>query len=336
MKQVINDPNIKSYRPNVSEWVELVAITRDQLCSQTNNPTAYLRQNGPDALSLKVTSPNQNNNLLSIRYDAEKKIATIFIKWSLYEMHQAVQQLLVCISGNHNVDIEITMQVVHPKKSPNIQLVNKAANCIWGTTDVANLVVRGTVDGGHDTWKYSYLTKVFIEKVDGFYISGLSEEIYDGKKGYIIKLNQWEQKSIAIKYDYARGFINNNLLRKIPLYFIYYTVNGVGSQTVNRQVIDEFVVTFTPLQPLIALKMKRLQNEYVIGTADVNLFEVTLTKQDGHAQNLEGLNLISQDSRININKVNDSRYLVSLNAPSFKDLPSSNVEIELKRFLKAH
>lgn len=330
MKQVINDPNIKSYRPNVSEWVKLIDITRDQLCSQTNNPTAYLRQNGPDALSLKVTSPNQNNNLLSIRYDAEKKIATIFIKWSLYEMHQAVQQLLVCISGNHNVDIEITMQVVHPKKSPNIQLVNKAANCIWGTTDVANLVVRGTVDGGHDTWKYSYLTKVFIEKVDGFYISGQRIESYDGKNGYIINLNQWEQKSIAIKYDYSRGFINDDVQRKLPVYFIYYNINRTGQQSVNRQVIDEFVVSFSPLRPTIAVRINRLQKEYIIGTTDVNLFDVTLTKQDGRAQNLEGLNLISQDSRININKVNDSRYLVSINATSFKDLPSSNVELELK------
>lgn len=330
MKLVINDPIIKSYRPNVSDWVKLIAITREQLCHQTYNPTAYLKQNGPDAQSLKVISPNQNKNLLLIRYDADKKVATVFINWSLYEMHQAVQQMLICISGNHNVDIEVTMQVVHPKKNPNIQLVNKTASCIWGTTNVANLIVRGTVDGGHDSWKYSCLTKVFIEKVDRFYISGSREEIYDGKKGYIIKLNQWEQKSIAIKYDYARGFINNDLQRKIPLYFIYYTVNRVGSQNVNRHVQDEFVVTFTPLQPIIALKMKRLQKEYVIGTADVNLFEVTLTKQDGHAQNIEGLSLISQDTRININKVNDSSYLVSLNAPSFKDLPSSNVEIELK------
>lgn len=42
MKQVINDPNIKSYRPNVSEWVELVAITRDQLCSQTKIGRAHV------------------------------------------------------------------------------------------------------------------------------------------------------------------------------------------------------------------------------------------------------------------------------------------------------
>ena len=186
MKLVINDPIIKSYRPNVSDWVKLIAITREQLCHQTYNPTAYLRQNGPDAQSLKVTSPNQNKKLLLIRYDADKKVATVFIKWSLYEMHQAVQQMLICISGNHDVDIEVTMQVVHPKKSPNIQLVNKTASCIWGTTNVANLIVRGTVDGGHDSWKYSCLTKVFIEKVDGFYISGQREEIYDGKKGYII------------------------------------------------------------------------------------------------------------------------------------------------------
>lgn len=330
MKLFIEDTIIKSYRPNVAGWVKLIAITRNQLCHQTKNPTAYLRQNGPDALSLKVTSPNHNKNLLMIKYDADQKVATVFVNWNLYEMHQAVQNLLVCISGNHNVDIEISMRVVHPKTNPNIQLVNKTARCVWGTTDVANLVVRGTVDGGHDTWKYSYLTKIFIEKVDGFYIPNQRVESYDGKKGYIINLNQWEQKSIAIQYDYARHFINNDTQRKLPVYYIYYSINRTGCQSVNRQVIDEFVVSFTPLRPTIAVKMNRLQKEYVIGTKDVNLFEVTLTKQDGHAQNLEDLNLISQDSRIEINKVKDSSYLVSIKEPSFKDLPSSNVQIELK------
>lgn len=330
MKLFIEDTITKSYRPNVAGWVKLIAITRNQLCHQTKNPTAYLRKNGPDALSLKVTSPNHNKNLLMIRYDADQKVATVFINWSLYEMHQAVQNLLVCISGNHNVDIEISMRVVHPKKNPNIQLVNKTARCVWGTTDVANLVVRGTVDGGHDTWKYSYLTKIFIEKVDGFYIPNQKVESYDGKNGYMINLNQWEQKSIAIKYDYARHFINNDIQRKLPVYYIYYSINRTGCQSVNRQIIDEFVVLFTPLRPTIAVNMNRLQKEYVIGTKDVNLFEVTLTKQDGHAQNLEDLNLISQDSRIEINKVKDSSYLVSIKEPSFKDLPSSNVQIELK------
>lgn len=330
MKLSIKNPIPIPYRPNVSEWVKLNVITRDQLCHQTNNPTAYLRQNGPDALSLKVTSPNQNENLLMIKYDADKKVATVFINWSLYEMHQAVQKLLVCISGNHNVDIEVTMQVVHPKKVPNIQLVNKTTSCVWGTTDIANLVVRGTIDGGHDTWKYTYLTKVFIEKVDGFYIPDQRVESYDGKNGYIINLKQWEQKSIVIKYDYARGYINKDIQRKLPVYYIYYSINRTGRQSVNRQVIDEFVVSFTPLRPTIAIKMNRLQKEYVIGTKDVNLFEVTLTKQDGHAQNLEDLNLISQDSRIKINKVNDSSYLVSIKAHSFKDLPSSNVQVKLK------
>lgn len=330
MKLFIEDPITRSYRPKVSGWVKLIDITRNQLCHQTNNPTAYLRQNGPDALSLKVASPNQNENLLTIKYDADKKVATVFINWSLYEMHQAVQKLLVCISGNHNVDIEVAMQVVHPKKIPNIQLVNKTARCVWGTTDVANLVVRGTIDGGHDTWKYTYLTKVFIEKVDGFYIPNQRVESYDGKNGYIINLKQWEQKSIAIKYDYARGYINKDIQRKLPVYYIYYSINRTGRQSVNRQVIDEFVVSFTPLRPTIAIKINRLQKEYVIGTKDINLFEFTLTKQDGHAQNLEDLNLISQDSRIKINKVNDSSYLVSIKAPSFKDLPSSNVQVELK------
>lgn len=330
MKLFVEDPITKSYRPNVSEWVKLNVITRDQLCHQTNNPTAYLRQNGPDALSLKVTSPNQNENLLMIKYDAGKKVATVFINWSLYEMHQAVQKLLVCISGNHNVDIEVAMQVVHPKKNPNIQLVNKTTSCVWGTTDVANLVVRGTVDGGHDTWKYSYLTKIFIEKVDGFYIPDQRVESYDGKNGYIINLKQWEQKSIVIKYDYARGYINKDIQRKLPVYYIYYSINRTGRQSVNRQVIDEFVVSFTPLRPTIAIKMNRLNKEYVIGTKDVNLFEVTLTKQDGHAKNLEDLNLISQDSRIKINKVNDSSYLVSIKADSFQDLPSSNIQVKLE------
>lgn len=330
MKLFVEDPITKSYRPNVSEWVKLNVITRDQLCHQTNNPTAYLRQNGPDALSLKVTSPNQNENLLMIKYDAGKKVATVFINWSLYEMHQAVQKLLVCISGNHNVDIEVAMQVVHPKKVPNIQLVNKTASCVWGTTDVANLVVRGTIDGGHDTWKYTCLTKIFIEKVDRFYIPDQRVESYGGKNGYIINLNQWEKKSIAIKYDYPNDFINKDIQIEIPVYYMY--INCTGRQTVERKVIDKFVVSFTPLRPTIAVKMNRLQKEYVIGSKNINLFEVTLTKQDGHAQNLEDLKLISQDSRIKINKVHDSNssYLVSIKAPSFKDLPSSNVQVELK------
>lgn len=116
MKLFIEDTITKSYRPNVAGWVKLIAVTRNQLCHQTKNPTAYLRQNGPDALSLKVTSPNHNKNLLMIKYDADQKVATVFINWNLYEMRQAVQNLLVCISGNHNVDIEISMRVVHPKK----------------------------------------------------------------------------------------------------------------------------------------------------------------------------------------------------------------------------
>ena len=306
---------------------EIFVVTRRELCHQTRNPLAYKRPHGDDAKSLKISSNLSGSNPFSIKYDGEK--ATVEIDWNQYHLTQAREEIEINITGNHDTNIRVFVQILCRLKSPVIELESKECMTVWGTETVSTIVVKGIVDGGHDSWRYFYQTKVFIKKTDGFFINGHHTETYGNNEGYILSLNQWERLCVPLKYDYGDSSISQPKEYSIPIIYIYYTTNS-GHETIKKEVTDTFIVKFLPLKPSISLKASRLKSEYILGESNVNLFKIELSKSDIHAQDLIELNLISTDSRINVSIGNDSHYYVSLKKSSFRDLPEHNISIELK------
>ena len=307
----------------------LFCISRKTLCHQTLNPTAYRRSDGKDAKSLTAIINGCNPNLLSVSFDAESEIANINIDWTLFKMNRAKDNYVVKITGNHNTSIEVKVQILYPVKTPALVLESKNGTAIWGTNNPCDLIIKGKEDVGHESWQYLYKTKVFVAKVEGFYIDGLNTVQYAGTTGYMVSLNQWERKIIKIKYNYENTCINQAIEKKIPIIYIYYTTDSAGREVKKKETPDYFKVKFTPLKPIISLSVKRLQNEYVLGTKNINIFEVTISKQDFLAQDFVNLSLSSTDSRVIVSKSGDFNYVVSVNSTAFRDIPDKNITIEL-------
>ena len=167
----------------------LFRITKETLCRNTNNPTAYRKTDGADARSLKVTNSGIPCNFLGISYDANEKAAKVKINWANFKLNQSSKTLNIKISGNHNVNIEVTIKILYSTKEPSISLESKSGSVVWGSKDIGNIVIKGREDVGHDLWRYKYKTKVFIAQVEGFYIEGLPMTRYAGITGYIVSLN---------------------------------------------------------------------------------------------------------------------------------------------------
>lgn len=322
----INTPII--YRNNGEET--LFNIPKEKLCLNTNNPTAYWRADGVDARSLKVTNSGVPCDFLSINYDADKKIAKVNINWANFKLNQSSQTLIIQIKGNHNVNIEVVIKILYPVKEPSIKLETKTGSTVWGREDVGNIIIKGSEDVGHDIWRYMYKTKVFIARVEGFYVEGISTTQYAGVSGYMLSLNPWERKVIPIKYAYGDTFITQEIEKKLPLIYIYYTKNNSGQDVIRKQMQDVFVMKFSPLMPSISIHSTKLQSEYVLGTREANLFEIKLLKSDIHALELCNVSLTCSDTRLVISDEGNSKYLVSLKTSSFQELPSENLSVRLK------
>lgn len=308
----------------------LFRITKEILCRNTNNPTAYRKTDGSDAKSLKVTNAGALCNFLSISYDANEKAARVKINWTNFKLNQSSKTLIIQITGNHNVNIDVTVKILYPSKEPSITLESKTCSAVWGKENVGNVVIKGREDVGHDIWRYMYQTKVFIAQVEGFYIEGHPETQYAGVMGYMVSLNPWERKVIPLRYRYGNTFISQEVEKKLPLIYIYYTINNSGDEVIRKQIQDVFVMKFSPLTPTISLKPTRLLSEYILGTRESNLFEIELCKNDIHAQDLRNVSLTCADTRVVISDEGNFKYLVSLKTSSFQNLPSENINISLK------
>lgn len=307
-----------------------ISITRNQLCNNTLSPTAYLRTDGADAKSLSTTMTNYHGiDPTSISYEGfpnEKGI--VKIDWSKYKMTQARQDHIIIVRGNHDVDIEIKIQILHPLTHPNLALESDTLQATWGDFEIGDIVINGTQVGGHKSWMYTYETKVFIPKTGNFYLSDFPEMNYNGEIGYMIYMNQWESKSIPIRYDYGYNSIKTRQSKKLKIRFIYYKKENNVEQDVSHE-IKELKVSFAPLLPKLEVKCNKIKDAYKLGSRDAAIFDITPIKHDVRAVDLEAATLKVNDERVHISNGNNGNFIVYIETTKFKDLPTDPITIDL-------
>ena len=307
-----------------------ISITRSQLCKNTLSPTAYLRTDGADAKSLSTTMTNYHGiDPTSISYEGfpnEKGI--VKIDWSKYKMNQARQDHIIIVRGNRDVDIEIKIQILHPLTHPNLALESDTLQATWGDFEIGDIVINGTQVGGHKSWMYTYETKVFIPKTGNFYLSDFPEMNYNGEIGYMIYMNQWESKSIPIRYDYGYNSIKTRQSKKLKIRFIYYKKENNVEQDVSHE-IKELKVSFAPLLPKLEVKCNKIKDAYKLGSRDTAIFDITPIKHDVRAVDLETATLKVNDERVHISNGNNGNFIVYIETTKFKDLPTDPITIDL-------
>lgn len=307
-----------------------ILITRSQLCNNTLSPTAFLRTDGADAKSLSTTMTNYHGiDPTSISYEGfpnEKGI--VKIDWSKYKMTQARQDHIIIVRGNHDVDIEIKIQILHPLTHPNLALESDTLQATWGDFEIGDIVINGTQVGGHKSWMYTYETKVFIPKTGNFYLSDFPEMNYNGEIGYMIYMNQWESKSIPIRYDYGYNSIKTIQSKKLKIRFIYYKKENNVEQDVSHE-IKELKVSFAPLLPKLEVKCNKIKDAYKLGSSDAAIFDITPIKHDVRAVDLEAATLKVNDERVHISNGNNGNFIVYIETTEFKDLPTDPITIDL-------
>lgn len=268
-------------------------------------PIGYFSKFDKQKLILRCKEEKYKN---AISILGEKSPFFVTIDWSKVSMNAAQEMFSFEVIYNYELAFADTVKVTYPLEDPIMEVEVQPKTIEWGTPGGCCQILIRPKDANKKAWMFKQTTVAVNICKDKPFIP------YTGSYEYCI--GALDTFSVPLKYDYAGQTLKSNKEETI-----YVKINEV-KKGVN--------VKFTPLAPTIRVEWKKLVNEYVLGSGDKELFEITAIKKNILAQDLLNLKYFCSSESAIKGKMVDDRCIIEAKGNNLKTLPSNDIMFRVK------
>lgn len=278
-----------------------------QICTFSTDllPIGCFRKFDKQKLRLRCKEEKYKN---AISISGEKSQFFVTIDWSKISMNAAKETFSFEVIYNNELAFVNTVKVIYPLEDPVMEVEVQPQNVEWGTpSDCCQLLIRPK-DPKKKAWMFKQ--KTVVVNIDG------GNRFIPIKGLYKYRIDALDTLSVPLSYNYA-----GQPLTCIREEIIYVKIN---------EVTKEVHVKFTPLAPTIHIKWKKLINEYVLGSGDKELFEITAIKKNILAEDLSNLKYFYSRENSIKGKMVDNRCVIEVKENELKKLPLTDITFRVK------